>query len=230
MFGDASIARTVAVAYNKPMKETGIDLQAAAQHFKEADPLMAQLLNDALSAPEPIAIPTPKAEHEYFASIVASIISQQISTKAADAVRGRVTTYLGGTITPAAVAQADFDELKACGLSAPKTKYIKHNAEIWPTLHTTAFATMTDEAITKELTGLYGIGQWTAEMFLIFSLARPNVFSYGDLGLMQGLYRAYAYKPHYVRKIKNTVDAWSPHKTAASLALWFVKDNGPVLL
>ena len=212
------------------MQDTSIDLDAAVAHFRETDPVMAQLLHGALTAPDPIAVPQPKPAHEYFASIVASIISQQISTKAADAVRSRVVDHLGGTITPAAVAAADFNELKACGLSQQKTTYIKHNATVWPTLPTNEFSTMSDEAIITELTSLYGIGRWTAEMFLIFSLARPNVFSYGDLGLMQGLYRAYNYHPHYVRKIRHTVDGWAPHKTTASLALWFVKDNGPVLL
>lgn len=212
------------------MHETTIDLKAAASHFKKVDPLMAGLLTRALTAPEPIAIPTPKSEDAYFASIVASIISQQISTKAADAIRGRVIEQLGGRITPETVTEIDFETLKNCGLSNQKTKYIKHNADVWNEIHTHEFARMTDAEIIQELTKLYGIGKWTAEMFLMFSLARPNVFSYGDLGLMQGLYRAYNYKPHYVRKIEATVENWGPHKTTASLALWFVKDNGPVLL
>lgn len=212
------------------MPETSIDLNAAAAHFRGVDPVMAVLLENALNAPKPIAVPQPKPVDQYFASIVASIISQQISVKAADAVRGRVVTFLGGAITPASVQQADFAALKACGLSNQKTKYIKHNAEVWPDFPAQQFPNLGDDAILKELTSLYGIGRWTAEMFLMFSLARPNIFSYGDLGLMQGLYLSYNYKPHYVRKIRNTVDSWAPHKTAASLALWFVKDNGPVLL
>ena len=64
----------------------------------------------------------------------------------------------------------------------------------------------------------------------MFSLARPDVFSYGDLGLMQSLYQHYAFRPHWKRKIATTVESWSPHRTSASLALWFTKDNGPVLL
>jgi len=207
-----------------------INLTTATKHFANVDPVMAELLNTALTAPNPIALPQAKPVDQYFSSIVASIISQQISTKAADAVRGRVTEHLGGQITPTSVQQADFDELKACGLSNQKTKYLKHNAAVWHEIPVGDFVTMNDEAIIAELTKLYGIGRWTAEMFLMFSLARANVFSYGDLGLMQGLYLAYDYQPRYVRKIKTTVDNWSPHKTTASLALWFVKDNGPVLL
>jgi DNA-3-methyladenine glycosylase II len=212
------------------MNPNTIDLTAAAKHFAATDPVMAQLLHDALTAPRPIMLPQQKPVSEYFSTIVTSIISQQISTKAADAVRGRVVAHLGGTITPEAVMQADFDELKSCGLSNQKTKYLKHNAEAWSRVPSHEFAVMDNETVITELTKLYGIGRWTAEMFLIFSLARVDVFSYGDLGLMKGLYLAYHYKPHYVRKIATTVDNWSPHQTAASLALWFVLDNGPVLL
>lgn len=212
------------------MSKKTIDLAAAAEHFSKTDLLMAKLLHDAQTAPAPIITPKVKPVSEYFSSIVASIISQQISTKAADAVRGRVVKHLGGTISPETVLHANFAELKSCGLSNQKTKYIKHNAEVWPEIATHKFTAMDNEAVIAELTKLYGIGRWTAEMFLIFSLARSDVFSYGDLGLMKGLYLSYGYKPHYVRKIATTVDNWSPHKTAASLTLWFVQDNGPVLL
>jgi len=211
------------------MNNDTIDIKAAQQHFAVVDPLMAKLLHNAQASSHPIKLPQQKKPDEYFASIVASIVGQQISTKAADAVRDRVVTHLGGTITPEAVQQADYDELKNCGLSNQKTKYIKHNAEVWSTVSIDDFADMDNEAIITELTKLYGIGRWTAEMFLIFSLARPDVFSYGDFGLMKGLYQSYNYQPHYVRKIKTTVEGWSPHQTVASLTLWSSINNGPVL-
>lgn len=206
-----------------------IDTTAAAKYFKQHDPIMAGLLHSALTAEHPIAIPVPKKPSEYFASIVSSIISQQISTKAASAVRERTLIFLG-EFTPEAIKRAPFDDLKACGLSHQKTKYLTHNASAWHELPIENFTTMSDQEIITELTKLYGIGKWTAEMFLMFCMARPDIFSYGDLGLMQSLYRNYGYKPHYVRKIKNTVDNWSPHRTTASLALWHTIDNGPVLL
>jgi DNA-3-methyladenine glycosylase II len=206
-----------------------IDTTAALTYFKATDPIMANVLTQALSAEYPIAIPQPKPTRDYFGSIVTSIISQQISTKAADAVRGRVLTFLG-EFTPEAVMRADFAELKAQGLSNQKTKYIKHNAEVWHEIPIGNFVQMSDEEIINELTKLYGIGRWTAEMFLMFSMARPDVFSYGDLGLMNSLYKNYNFKPHYVRKIQSTVGGWAPHRTIASLALWHTIDNGPVLL
>lgn len=206
-----------------------INTDSALQYFKQHDPIMANLLEQALHAPHPIAIPQPKQTNEYFSSIVTSIISQQISTKAAASVRQRVFKYLG-VFSPEAVNAADFDTLKACGLSTQKTKYIKHNAEVWHEIPVGNFVHMTDEEIVQELTKLYGIGRWTVEMFLMFSMARSDVFSYGDLGLMKSLYQHYNYKPHYVRKIEATVAGWAPHRTTASLALWHTIDNGPVLL
>lgn len=208
---------------------TLIDTAAAHKYFIEHDPIMAHLLEQALTAEHPIAIPIPKPPTEYFGSIVSSIISQQISTKAAAAVRARVLTFVGDC-TPEAIATVDFAALKACGLSTQKTKYLQHNARTWSELPIHDFTDMSDEAVISELTQLYGIGRWTAEMFLMFCLARPDIFSYGDLGLMQSLYRNYALKPHYTRKISTIVETWSPHRTTASLTLWHTIDNGPVLL
>ncbi len=204
--------------------DTLIDTRLALKHFKATDPVMAQLLEAALGGVTPLTLPTPKKPREYFGSIVSSIISQQISTAAARSIKARVVEALG-ELTPEAVLTIEFTNLKACGLSEKKTQYIKHNAEIWHEIPIQNFTKMSDNEIISELTKLYGIGRWTAEMFLMFSMARPNIFSYGDLGLMQGLYRNYKFKPHYVRKIENTVNSWSPHKTIASLTLWHTKDN-----
>lgn len=198
----------------------------ALQHFHKNDLVMAQLLSDALTAVTPLSLPAPKRPKEYFGSILSSIVSQQISTHAARAIKGRVQTALG-ELTPEAVLAIEFNTLKACGLSEKKTQYLKHNAELWHTIPYQQFSKMDDAEIISELTKLYGIGRWTAEMFLLFSLARPDVFSYGDLALMQGLYKNYYFKPHFTKKIKSTVDAWSPHQSVASLTLWHTKDNPP---
>jgi DNA-3-methyladenine glycosylase II len=198
-------------------------LGAAIKYFEQVDPTMAQLLQISLAHKESLALPSPKPTNEYFGSIASSIISQQISTHAARAVKGRVLELLG-TITPDTVLAVPFAELKACGLSEKKTTYIKHNAELWHEIPYGDFVHMDDEAVIHELTKLYGIGRWTAEMFLMFSLARPDVFSYGDLGLMQSLYHNYSYRPHYKKKIRETVERWSPYRTIASLTLWHTKD------
>lgn len=205
---------------------SAINTKEALSYFKKNDQIMARLLDEALQKSERFNLLTPMRPNQYFEKIASSIIGQQISTKAASAVRERVKNTLG-KITPATVLEIDFDTLRSCGLSQKKTEYLKHNAEVWHEIPVRNFVHMTDEEVISELTKLYGIGRWTAEMFLMFSLARPDVFSYGDYGLMKSLYRQYNFKPHYTRKIRETVEAWSPHRTIASLALWHALDNAP---
>lgn len=211
-----------------PMQQP-IDIKAALRHFKRADPQMAVLLSASLASKTPIILPTPKSSDEFFRLIIRSIVSQQISVKAAAAIFARLEALLG-EITPDAVLKTSDEDLRACGLSGPKVRYLKTNAAIWHEVPVASFATLSDEDVIAELIKLHGIGRWTAEMFLMFSLARPDVFSYGDLGLMQGLYEHYGYRPHWKRKIKLTVESWAPHRTVAALALWHRKDNGPVVL
>jgi DNA-3-methyladenine glycosylase II len=205
-----------------------ITTQAALKHFSIVDPIMAELLRRALADKIPLTIPVPKKPEEYFARVVQSIVSQQISVKAAASVFGKIAALLENEITPTTILSVPEEVLKACGLSGQKTKYIRHNAVIWHELPITAFDQMTDVEIIAELTKLYGIGRWTAEMFLLFSLARPDVFSFGDLALMQGIYRHYQIKPHHVRKVAHLVESWSPHRSLASLALWWNKDTTPI--
>jgi DNA-3-methyladenine glycosylase II len=208
--------------------KTRIDPEAALLHFQTADPAMAAMLVAARTAPEPLLIPSPRKPDEFFTSITRSIVGQQISVKAAASVYAKLVATVG-EISPENISTASDEALRAAGLSGQKAKYLKRNAAIWHEIPVHSFNDMEDEAVIDELTKLYGIGRWTAEMFLMFSLARPDVFSFGDLGLMQGLYQSYAYKPHWKRKIAATVDSWAPHRTMASLVLWHRKDNGPLL-
>jgi len=220
---------------------SSFDTQAALKHFSLIDPTMAALLKASLTAPpgDCLELPTAKPPAAYFENIVRSIIGQQISTKAADAVFGRVVAAAGGattrrhtvpTLTPEGICSLPEDTLRTCGLSGQKTRYIRHNASVWHTLNTSNYATLSDEAVICELTTLSGIGRWTAEMFLMFTLARPDVFSFGDLGLTQSLYQHYPHRPHHIRKIKAQVESWSPHRTLASLSLWWHRDNSSAIL
>jgi len=206
------------------MNKSTIDTVAALKYFKKTDFLMYQLLKVALKSNNPISLPKPKLQNEYFDSIVSSIVSQQINTRAAHLIFTRIKELLS-EITPEKVLEVDLTKLKACGLSEQKTNYIKNSAELWNKISYRNFVQMEDEEIITELIRLPGIGRWTAEMFLIFSLARPDVFSFGDFGLKQSLYQNYNYKKHWNRKIRTTVENLSPHRTLALLALWHAKDN-----
>lgn len=209
--------------------EQSLDLSAARKHFKAHDPIMYHLVKQVTEHKNPIVLPKPLPPRAYFGAIVSSIVGQQISTKAAAAVRARLVARVG-KLTPRAISAISEEDLQSCGLSAQKTRYLKTNADLWHTIPVRSFAHMNDEEIIAELTKLYGVGTWTAEMFLMFSMARPDVFSYGDLGLMGALYQNYPLKTHWNRKLEQTVNAWSPHRTIASLTLWHVRDNEPVIL
>jgi DNA-3-methyladenine glycosylase II len=218
-----------------------ISTRAALKHFTIHDPTLATLLRAGLSAPpkQRLELPTPQPPEAYFGSIVRSIVSQQISTKAAEAVFNRVVASVGATragrrhvsgLTPESILAVPEDTLRGCGLSRQKTSYLRRNAVIWNTLDVSTLAHHSDEAVITELTKLYGVGRWTAEMFLMFTLARPDVFSFGDLGLMQSIYQHYPHRPHHTRKIAALAQSWSPHRTLAALTLWWHKDGGPVVL
>lgn len=198
-------------------------LQQAAYHFSTHDVMMAQLLAKARAHSNPLTVPTPRPESEYFASLARIIIGQQISTAAARTINERLTLALG-TVTPDTIT-AQAADLPTLGLSTAKMRYLLTMAKRWPDVPTTQFVTMSDTEIISTLTTLPGIGTWSAEMFSLFTLARSNIFSYHDLGLMQSLYYVYELYPHYTRTIRSTVERWSPYRSVASLTLWYARDH-----
>jgi DNA-3-methyladenine glycosylase II len=201
---------------------------AAMQHFKQHDPIMERLLAHGIANPKTFKLPTKKPDSVYFSNIVSSIISQQISTKAADAIRSRVLGLLG-SITPEQIILTPEEDLRSCGLSPQKIKYLYFNAKHWHTVPFSQFTTMDTKSVIAELIKLYGVGEWTAEMFCIFTLARTDVFSTGDLALRQSLCHYYHVKPHYTKIIATTISAWSPYQSMAALALWHARDTGLAL-
>lgn len=206
------------------MKES-FDTKKAHSHFRKVDPIMAGLFKSGLGHKvKPLEVPTGRQKAKYFEAIVASIVSQQISVKAADAVWGRFKKGVK-KVTPENLKNRTIDELRTYGLSRQKANYIIKSAEIWQTLPLSKFGTMSNEEVITELTKLHGIGRWTAEMFLMFTLARPDVFSMGDWGLLIAIKNNYGIKPDKKKKIEKLVAAWAPHRTLASLALWHHKDN-----
>jgi len=207
--------------------KSDFDTKAALNHFKKVDPTMAAMFAASLKHANPVRMSAGKPKGKYFQSIVASIVSQQISVKAADAVWKKFTKGIG-KITPENLKTRTIDELRIYGVSRQKANYIIKSAEIWETLPVAKFVTMDNEAVIAELTKLYGIGRWTAEMFLMFTLARPDVFSMGDWGLLTSIKHNYKLDPKkktHVKKIEKLAASWAPHRTLASLTLWHHKDN-----
>ncbi|HEX2650222.1 MAG TPA: DNA-3-methyladenine glycosylase [Burkholderiales bacterium] len=167
---------------------------------------------------------------EAFMTLARAICGQQISVKAAQSVWNRVCECVGD-ITPRNVLERKRPQLRACGLSDRKVEYIADLAQhfVDGKIHERRWPEMDDEAIIAELTDVRGIGRWTAEMFLMFNLLRPDVFPLDDLGLQKGIRLAY-FKGRKVslRTMKRLGETWRPWRTVASWYLWRSLDPLPV--
>lgn len=156
-----------------------------------------------------------------FTGLVQSIIGQQISIKAADSIWRRLEAAMG-EVTPQRLAAASLPDLAACGLSGRKAEYIHGAAEavVSGALDLDALAQADDEEVIRELVKLRGVGRWTAEMLLIFSLHRQDVMSYDDYGLRTGLCRLYHHQDMPRERFERYRKRFHPYGTAASLVLW----------
>ena len=169
-----------------------------------------------------------------FTTLARSIVGQQISVKAAQAVWDRFTAAVGGPSTrlaPAAVLVLDTPQLRGAGLSARKAEYLSDLARHFESggVHVQQWQEMDDEAIIDELVAIRGIGRWTAEMFLIFHLMRPNVLPLDDLGLIKGISQGYfSGEPVSRAEARELGDAWAPYRSVATWYIWRSLDPLPV--
>lgn len=197
-------------------------------HFKKVDPNIAALVKDYLQS-EHYEQPTKADPKDYALSLTSSIISQQISTKAAAKIKQRFFDMVGENYDPQNILNYDIEQLRSVGLSRQKASYIhsiaKHTLD--KSVDFDVLDTLSDQEVIDELIQIKGVGVWTAEMFLIFTLARPDVFSTGDLGLVNAVKRLYALDDISTDEIIVISGQWSPHKSIASLALWSSLDNMP---
>ena len=165
-----------------------------------------------------------------FQTLARSIVGQQISVKAAQSVWERLAAALGA-VTPAGVLEARAERLRACGLSGRKVEYVFDLAGHFADgrLEPSRWAAMEDEAVIAELVEVRGIGRWTAEMFLMFNLLRPDVLPVADLGLQRGVslayYRGRKVQPGTVRRV---AEKWRPYRSVATWYLWRSLDPVPV--
>jgi DNA-3-methyladenine glycosylase II len=165
-----------------------------------------------------------------FTTLARSVVGQQVTTKAADAAWNKLLLACP-KITPAQVIKAGAEQLSSCGLSKRKTEYILDLADHFKAkrVHASQWADMDDEAVIAELVQIRGIGRWTAEMFLIFNLLRPNVLPLDDPGLIQGISQNYFSGEPVSRSDAREVSAnWEPWRTVATWYLWRSLDPVPV--
>ena len=162
----------------------------------------------------------------YFARLCREIISQQLASGAANAILDRFSSlFPNKKYTPEAVLALPDKKLREAGMSWAKARYIKNLAQtiVNHDIALDKLIHLSDEAVILELTKVKGIGRWTAEMFLMFSMGRENVFSHGDLGLKKAMMKLYGFDDHpSIRKVNTIVDKWSPYKTYGCLALWSI--------
>lgn len=197
-------------------------MDKALKHFKKADPILYE-----------IAIKTELAQlikpEDYFTDLAESIVSQQLSIKAADTIFGRFKKlFKNEEINPEDLLKIDDQKIRECGISFSKIKYIKGIASeiINNNLDLKKLDLMTDEEVIEELIKLKGVGKWTAEMFLMFSLFREDVFSAGDLGLQNAIVKIYKLeKKPTPNELVELSQKWSPHRTIASRVLWKSLEN-----
>lgn len=179
----------------------------------------------------------PRKKEEYFVDLVDAITSQQLSGKAAATIFNRVKEKCSGEITPEKLIKLKTEQLRGCGLSYVKCSYVKDLATKVKSskLKIKSLDKLPDEEVMRELIAVKGIGKWTAEMFLMFSLARPDIFPVNDLGIGKGLRLLVASGSGRITKLlikfsKATdllkfSERWKPYRTVASWYIWRSLEN-----
>lgn len=171
---------------------------------------------------------TKKDEKFYFEKLCRTIAGQQLSGKAAETIYGRFVTLLGRkAISPKNILELKDQDIRDVGFSWGKVSYIKDLAKHVQEkrLHLQKLEYLSDEEIEKELVAVKGLGPWSAEMFMMFTIRRDNIFSHGDLGLKNGIEKVYKIKNPTKKQREKIVTKWEPYKTYGSLALWNSLDN-----
>jgi DNA-3-methyladenine glycosylase II len=196
-------------------------MKEAISHLKQADPVMAEIIGRV--GEYRIQFRRPE-----FATLVRSIVYQQLSGRVASVIFGRLETALKGEITPVGILKLRAERMRKSGLSAQKTAYIRDLAR-----HTRdrlvvfeELDSLADEEVIARLTQVKGVGVWTAHMFLIFALRRPNVLPTGDLGIRNAIHKAYRLEESPLPKDMETIAApWHPYCSVASWYLWRSLEN-----
>ena len=202
----------------------------ACKHLKRRDRVLKRLIPQFGEA-------RLHSRGDAFTTLARSVVGQQISVKAAQSVWERFHTLARGSgvatspLKPAHVVALDVPGMRAAGLSARKCEYLQDLARhfVDGSVHVKQWEQMDDEAIITELVAIRGIGRWTAEMFLMFHLLRPNVLPLDDLGLLKGISVNYfSGEPVSRAEARDVAEAWAPYRSVATWYLWRSLDPLPV--
>ena len=199
---------------------------AAARALAPRDPAIARLV-------ELAGLPHLRERHgTHFEALVRSIVFQQLAGAAASTIHGRLVALLEGEVEPATVLVQSDEALRAVGLSGNKAASIRDLAtkvtDGTVILDPRRLAREPDEEVIARLSAVRGIGRWTAEMFLMFNLLRPDVFPLDDLGLRKGIQLAYFKRPVSLKTMRKLGETWRPWRSMATWYLWRSLDPLPV--
>jgi len=195
----------------------------ALRHLSHADKRMEKLIDK-------FGPPNFNLMNNYYESLIRSIVYQQLSGKAASIIYERFLDLFVFDIYPKPkdVLEVSIETLRSSGLSYQKVNYIRDLSEKWQdgTMNLTDIDSMTDEEISSELIKVKGIGQWTADMFLMFTLGRPDVFPFGDLGIQKGFMALTNMNRLPTQKeMERQTKKWQPYRTVAAWYLWKLVDG-----
>jgi DNA-3-methyladenine glycosylase II len=201
------------------LRMTPEDYARARRLLLRRDPVLASVI--LANGPCGLA-DAQRADH--FSALVRAITFQQLSTKAASTIYGRLVALMpGGTPTPEALATVTDEQMRAVGISRQKTVYLRDLCAKVATgaLDLDALESMADEEVIAALVQVKGIGRWSAEMFLMFRLHRPDVLPVSDLGIVTAIQKVYGLrKKPTADRIRRIGDAWRPYRSVASWYLW----------
>ena len=193
---------------------------AAKTHIQSVDPVLGRVMGKPL---KPLTVTT-----QIYEDTVRHIVGQQISVAAARAVEGRLIALLGGSIpSPAVLRATPVETLRSAGVSGVKAAYIHHVADFFVLHSPTEVATWDQARIKRELIAIKGVGEWTIEMLLIFTLGDPDVFSIRDTGLVNAVVRLYKLRRTKTlhKRILKLSKKWAPYRTTAARHLWQYYDG-----
>ncbi len=208
----------------------GFDPSAALAHLRAADHVLGGLID---RGDGPVFDRDPTRDHaDHYAALVRAIVGQQLSTTVARVIYGRLTERFGGRPpAPEEILADDPEALKtAVGLSRAKVTYLRSLAEhvVSGALDLEHISTLPDEELLRELTAVKGIGDWSAHMFLLFQLERPDVLAVGDLGIRRAVEQAYGLRElPSPAELTELAEPWRPYRSVACRVLWRSLDNEP---
>lgn len=204
------------IGYTQAMRTYFTYGRTELDHLKRNDPRLGRAIDR-------IGMIHRTVESDFFTAITRSIIGQQISTKAQNTIFERLNGLVG-LVTPETIVSHSLEELQSIGISFRKAEYIQGIADKMTSgeLKPELFESMSDSETIKELVSLKGVGVWTAEMMLIFCLQRPDVVSYGDLGILRGMNILYGLEKISKEEFDVIRARYTPYGSVASLYLWAI--------